>query len=137
MRVVVAVVAVLLSPSFVAADSLGGAARKQAQRRDKPPATEARVWSDADLAARPSAQAEESGASATATKTQAAPTDATAGDRSTAGDQVRRDLEREERTRRQQEAYWRQAAAACRARVADAQQAFDYVCAGGTLLTGG
>jgi len=137
MRVLVAAVAVLLGPSFATADSLGGAARKQAQRRDKPRAGEAKVWSDADLAAGPSTPAEESASSAEPTSTQAAPSGATAANRSTDEDQVRRDLEREERTRRQQEAYWKQAAAACRARVADAKQAYDYVCAGGTLLTGG
>ena len=137
MRVLVAAVAVLLGASFASADSLGSAARKQAQRRDKPRATEARVFSDADLAARPSAPAEESAASAEPTSTQAAPSDATAADRSTDEDQIRRDLEREERARRQQESYWRQAAAAARARVTDAQQDYDYVCAGGTRLTGG
>ena len=137
MRVLVAAVAVLLGPSFASADSLGGAARKQAQRRDKPRAGEAKVWSDADLAARPSAPAEESAASAEPTSTQAAPSDATAPVRSTDEDQLRRDLEREERARRQKESYWRQSAAAARARVENARQAYDYVCAGGTLLTGG
>jgi len=137
MRVLVAAVAVLLGAWFASADSLGGAARKQAQRRDKPRAGEAKVWSDADLAARPTEPVEESAASAEPTSKQAATSDATAARRSTDEDQVRRDLEREERTRRQQEAYWRQAAAAGRARVTDAKQAYDYVCAGGTLLTGG
>ena len=136
MRVLVAAVAVLLGASFASADSLGSAARKQAQRRDKPRATEARVFSDADLAARPSAPAEESAASAEPTSTQAAPSDATAPVRSTDEDQLRRDLEREERARRQKESYWRQSAAAARARVENARQAYDYVCAGGTLLTG-
>ena len=137
MRVLVAAVAVLLGPSFVSADSLGSAARKQAQCRGKPRAGEARVFSDADLTARPSAPGEETASSAEPTSTQAAPSDATAADRSTDEDQIRRDLEREERARRQQESYWRQAAAACLARVTDAKQAYDYVCAGGTLLTGG
>lgn len=133
MRVLVALVAVSLGPSLGAADSLGAAARKQAQRRDQPRATEVKVFSDADLAARPDAPAQESAANATP----ADAGDAAAGDRSPDEDQLRRDLEREERKRSQQEAYWRQAAAACRERVANAKQAYDYVCAGGTLLTGG
>ena len=137
MRVLVTAVAVLAWSAPASADSLGSAARKQAQLRDKPRATEVKVFGDADLSARPSAPVEESAASAEAPSTEAAPRDATAAARSTDEDQVRRDLEREERNRRQQEAYWRQAAAACRARVANAQQAYDYVCAGGTLLTGG
>jgi ribose 1,5-bisphosphokinase PhnN len=137
MRVLVTAMVVLLGPSFSSADSLGSAARKQAQRRDKPRVAEARVFSDADLAARPSAPAEESASSAEPTSTQAAPSGATAAQRSTDEDQLRRELEREERARRQQETYWRQAAAACRGRVADAKQAYDYVCAGGTRLTGG
>lgn len=136
MRVLLVLVAVLLGPSLSAADSLGAAARKQAQRRDQPRPTEVKVFSDADLTARPDAPAEQDAASAEPS-TPAAESDAAGGDRAPDEEQVRRDLEREERKRRQQEAYWRQAAAACRERVANAKQAYDYVCAGGTLLTGG
>ena len=137
MRVLVTAMAVLAWSAFASADSLGSAARKQAERRDKQRPSEVKAWSDADLAARPSAPAQESAESPEPTSTQSAPGDAPAAVRSTDEDQVRRDLEREERTRRQQETYWRQAAAACRARVTNAKQAYDFVCAGGTLLTGG
>jgi hypothetical protein len=52
-------------------------------------------------------------------------------------EQARRDLEREERERRQKEAHWRRAAERARSRVAQAQRAYDYACGGGVRLTGG
>lgn len=136
MRVLVTAAAILLSQSFADADSLGGAARKEAQRRGQPRAAAAKQFGDSDLAARSNVPAAD-----VAPTPEPMPTPATG---SSVGapvapeaDAVRRELEREERERRQQEARWRQAASAARARVANAQQAYDYVCAGGVLLTGG
>jgi hypothetical protein len=134
MRVLATAIAVLLWPALASADSLGSAARKQAERRHKAPAPEARVYGEGDLAARSEASAEEAAPRPEPAATVPA---GAAGAAAPSEDQIRRDLEREERARRQQESYWRQAAAAARARVADAQQGYDYVCAGGTRLTGG
>jgi hypothetical protein len=136
MRVLATAMAVLLWPAFASADSLGSAARKQAQRREKPRAAEVKVYGDGDLAARSVASADVPAAESEPSPTPAAASGAAAAAREPE-DAVSRALEREERARRQQETHWRQAAAVCRARVAIAQRNYDYVCAGGTLLTGG
>jgi surface antigen len=121
---VTAVAALLLLPVLAGSQSLGSAARKEAKRRSQAPQSSAKVYENADLSSvgTPPAQPE----------SDVAPNPEGAAD----GD-VRQSLERAESERRQAESYWRQRARLARARIAEAQSNYDFVCAGGTLLTGG
>lgn len=143
MRVLLAVVTVLALPPLAAPDSLGSAARKQAQRRDQSPRVEVKAYGDRDLSPRADPSADEPDPSPAAESDDGAPpttpegTTAPASASGPAEDEARQALEREERARRQKEAYWRQRAQSARTRVAQAQSNYDFVCNGGTLLTGG
>jgi hypothetical protein len=113
MRVAVAVVALCLLPLAGSADSLGEAARNEAQRRAKNRATgvKAPTYRDGDVRTHPSDEAQTTAASP---KPAASP----ASDES----RVRSEPAREEEKRRQEEQAWRQRAAAIRDEAEDAQR---------------
>lgn len=143
MRVLATAVAILLTTTSATAQSLGNAARKEAERRGKPRAAEPKVYGDADLASRPAsdsepAAAEPAGSAASTPDSSQGPIAIPASpETEPEADAVERELAREEQTRRAREAYWRTSASRAHERVANAQRSYDYVCAGGTRLTGG
>lgn len=140
MRVLMAALTVLLLPAFAGTQSLGSAARKEAQRRRLAPRDGAKVYGNADLSTREDAPVQATPDPGSTSDTEAATArDGVAEPSSapSAEDAARQELEREERERIRKEAYWRQRAQNARTRVTQAQSNYDFVCAGGVLLTGG
>jgi hypothetical protein len=142
-RVPAAVLALCLGPALALGQSLGDAARRQAEKRaGRSPAT-AKTYTDADL------QAEESEAAAASPQDAPASTSPTP-DRGPAvtpptapggpatEDAVRAQLDREAEQRRERELVWRRRARQARARVDTAKREHDAVCGPAVLvLTGG
>jgi hypothetical protein len=140
MRVLMAVLTILLLPAFAGAQSLGSAARKEAQRRKQAPKDGAKVYGNEDLSTREDAPVEAAPEPGSTSDTEAVTTRdgvAVPSSAPSAEDAARQQLEREERERTRKEAYWRQRAQNARTRVTQAQSNYDFVCAGGVLLTGG
>jgi hypothetical protein len=143
MRVPAAAVVLSLAPALGLCQSLGDAARRQADKRSgRPPAT-ARSYTDADLG--PEQSEAVAGEARDGPEARPPTPDGglagapppRAGDPA-ADDPVRARLDREAEQRKQQELRWRLRALQARARVDAAKREHDAVCGPGVLLlTGG
>jgi hypothetical protein len=127
------VVAIGLLPGIVAGQGLGGAARKEANRREHKGTSriESLKYTSADLES-DSGQSEETDAAAgdgTPGVVEAAPaTLEPAGDAPDEADRLREELDRAAAQRRERERKWRARAAAARAKVDAARKEHDAVC---------
>ncbi len=144
MRVPLVTVALYLAPALVFSQSLGDAARRQAEKRAGRASAAAKAYTDADLQARvgdadtqgdPDASPLDSGPApgGAPAVTPLVPAPPLASD-----DPVRAQLDREAEQRKQLELRWRQRAGRALARLEAAQRGYEIVCGPGVLvLTGG
>jgi hypothetical protein len=142
-RVPAAVLVLCLGPALALGQSLGDAARRQADKRAGRAPTTAKTYTDADLqpeesetaAARP--QDTPAATSPTPDRRPAVAPAPPAGEPATE-DAARAQLDREAEQRKERELVWRRRALQARARVDAAQREHDAVCGPGVLvLTGG
>jgi hypothetical protein len=140
-RVPAVVLALCLGPALGLGQSLGDAARRQADRRAGRP-SEAKSYTDADLrpeepdAAPVDVRKTQPPASATPDRRPAVTRPRPRGDGD--AEDVRAQLDREAEQRKRQELLWRQRALQARARLEDAKRGHDAACGPGVLvLTGG
>jgi hypothetical protein len=148
MRVPLVTVALYLAPALVFSQSLGDAARRQAEKRAGRASAAAKAYTDADLQARvgdadtpgdPDASPLDSGPApggapgGAPAVTPLVPAPPLASD-----DPLRAQLDREAEQRKQLELRWRQRAGRALARLEAAQRGYEIVCGPGVLvLTGG
>jgi len=119
--VVAAIALALLYPAWVQGQGLGGAAKKEKDRRAKAPAETARTYTSADLPASASGESAETDAHVEPTSA-ATPAGASPGTEAGNGATERDDAAAR---RREDEAAWRARVADARARVADARAKHD------------
>jgi len=137
-RVPVLAAAVCVLPVLAFPQSLGDAARREEQNRERKRATgvKAPSYSQADLSPLPDEP--ESPATPAEASREAEEEAPSTGPTTEDATRVRKELDREAARRQEQERYWRQQATSARTRLDAAQRTHDVVCGPGVLaLTGG